>query len=64
MLTYQRDSAVLVPRAAVRWDAGESVCRVRTRTGAERRRVTVGPGTAQWLEALDGLKPGERVILP
>jgi HlyD family secretion protein len=64
LLTYRQDSAVLVPRAAVRWEAGESVCQVRTRTGAERRRVTVGPGNAQWLEALDGLKPGERVILP
>lgn len=64
LLTYQRDSAVLVPRAAVRWDAGDSVCQVRTRTGSERCRVAVGPGNGQWLEALDGLKPGERVILP
>jgi HlyD family secretion protein len=64
LLTVQRDNAVLVPRAAVQWDAGESVCRVHTRTGAERRRLTVGPGNAQWLEVIEGLSLGERVILP
>ncbi len=64
VLTYERNPAVLVPRVAVRWENHEAVCLVRTRTGAERRRVTVGPGNAASLEVLDGLKPGERVILP
>ena len=64
LLTIQREQAVLVPRAAIRWDNGVAVCRVRTRMGAEPRRFTAGAGNAQWLEALDGLKPGERVVLP
>ena len=64
LLTVQREQAVLVPRAAVRWENGAAVCRVRTRLGGESRHLTAGAGNAQWLEALDGLKPGERVVLP
>ncbi len=64
VLTVQRDAAVLVPRAAVRWDNGAAVCRVRKMAGSELRRFTAGAGNAQWLEALDGLRPGERVVLP
>jgi len=64
LLTAQREQAVLAPRAAIRWDSGAAVCRVRNRLGAELRHVTVGAGNAQWIEALDGLRPGERVVLP
>ena len=62
--TYHHEGAVLVPRAAVRWDDGTAVCRVRGRTGAQDRRLSVGPGDASQLEVLDGLKPGERVACP
>lgn len=64
VVTYERPDAVLVPRAGVRWEDGEAVCRVRALTGTGRRRIAVGPGDAACLEVLDGLKPGEQVVLP
>jgi HlyD family secretion protein len=60
-----RPNTVLIPRAAVRWDQGAPSCEVRTAGGrAAPRPLKLGPGNARWFEVLEGVNPGDQVVLP
>lgn len=61
ILTYQKENAVLLPRTAVRRD-GE-LAYVLTDKG-DRRNLTLGWADLRNFEVLDGLQPGETVVLP
>jgi multidrug efflux pump subunit AcrA (membrane-fusion protein) len=64
LLAYGVDKAVTAPRAALRWDDGVPVCEVLENAMRVRRELKVGQASARDVEILDGLRPGERVILP
>ncbi len=62
VLSYRRDSALLIPRAAVTWRGDQAFCRLAN--GKAERALTLGAGNEQFLEVIQGLVPGDRVELP
>src|SRR5262249_31760121 len=65
VVTNHADAALVVPRAAVLGDFGASfifVERDDDPTLFERRAVVTGISGDQWVEILDGVLPGERVV--
>jgi HlyD family secretion protein len=64
VLSYANPSAVCVPRIAVRWETGEPRCRVQRNGRVEDIRIGVGWADDTGVEVLDGLQPGERILLP
>lgn len=63
IVTEMRPSALLVPRAAVFTDKGESVVFVAADGKAERRIVTVGFTDDEHTQVTDGLQAGELVVV-
>ena len=62
--SYTRTDATLIPRAAVQWDQGKASCQVRTFKGSEPRFLKIGWSDAQHHEVIEGVTPGDRLILP
>jgi RND family efflux transporter MFP subunit len=54
---------LVVPKAAVRSDAGQSVVFVVREERAERRAVTTGPADGEQVEIVSGLNAGERIVV-
>ncbi|OGV44253.1 MAG: hypothetical protein A2X46_10460 [Lentisphaerae bacterium GWF2_57_35] len=63
ILSFHKEKAVQAPRQAVRWEGGVSRCRVLKGSAQEDRVVHVGMGNDLHYEVLDGLKPGDRVVV-
>ena len=62
VLSYHTESAVLLPREALRWEAGEPYVLLKGAFGTHRRAVRVGHSDLNDYEILDGLKPGDSVL--
>ena len=62
--SYTRPDAILIPRTAVQWDQGKAFCQVRTVKGNERRNLKIGWSDARHHEVMEGVTPGDRLILP
>lgn len=62
--SYNRLDATLIPRAAIQWGQGTPTCQVQTRGGRERRPLKIGWSDTLYYEVLEGVKPGERLVLP
>lgn len=56
-------NVVHVPVHAVVTENGQSVCFLPSETGFERRPVTIGKNNAHYVEIVDGLAEGEKVLL-
>jgi RND family efflux transporter MFP subunit len=56
-------AGVLVPKAAIRSDAGKSIVFVVKDDRVERRAVSVGDATGDQMEVRSGLSAGERVVV-
>jgi RND family efflux transporter MFP subunit len=54
---------LLVPKAAVRTEGGQSVVFVVRENRAERRAVTIGPADGDQIEIGSGLNSGERIVV-
>jgi RND family efflux transporter MFP subunit len=54
---------LVVPKAAVRTDGGQSVVFVVREERAERRAVTTGPTEGEQIEVVSGLNAGERIVV-
>lgn len=63
IVVAERRNATTVPITAVSVEDGLRICHVRRGSSVERRLVEVGGSNDTDVEILDGLKPGERVIL-
>jgi RND family efflux transporter MFP subunit len=63
VLAGEVKDAVQVPVDAVRYEADQAVCTVRTVTGAETRRVKTGRSNAFFVEIRDGLAEGDVVLI-
>jgi HlyD family secretion protein len=64
ILVRQRSGAVVVPRAAVRYDKGQHYVYVYSDGKIHRRNISVGVASTAKYEVLTGLKANERVALP
>jgi len=62
--SYTRPDATLIPRVAVQWDQGKPSCRVRTPEGGRRCPLKLGWSDARFHEVIEGVTPGDRLILP
>jgi RND family efflux transporter MFP subunit len=54
---------LVVPKAAVRTEGGQSVVFVVRENRAERRAVTTGPADGDQIEIVSGLNAGERIVV-
>lgn len=64
VLTYEKEDALLVPRAAVFWKDSGPYCRVAGAPGGTTLSIKVGQANATHYEVIDGLAQGNRVLLP
>ncbi len=63
VLAGEVKDAVQVPVDAVRYEADQAVCTLRTVTGTETRRVKTGRSNAFFVEIRDGLAEGDVVLI-
>jgi HlyD family secretion protein len=60
--------AIIVPEAAVTYDAQKNafvdVVSPESKTGRKKVGVKVGIGNGTKMEILEGLKPGDKIVLP
>ncbi len=54
---------LVVPKAAIRTEGGQSVVFVVRENRAERRAVTTGPADGEQIEIVSGLNAGERIVV-
>ncbi len=64
ILVRERPKAIVVPRAAVRYDNGQHLVFVYGGDKVHRRDITVGIASAQKYEVTSGLNIGDRVVMP
>ncbi|MDH3469468.1 MAG: hypothetical protein OES26_26885, partial [Gammaproteobacteria bacterium] len=57
------EGAVLIPRRAVRWDAGQARAQILTGESRQWRDLDLGSANETHYEVLAGAKPGDRVVL-
>jgi HlyD family secretion protein len=55
--------ALLIPAEALRREQGRDVCYVLGPNGCQRRTVTLGQATHEWLQVIEGIREGEEVVL-
>lgn len=60
---YSTPKAVLAPRAAVWWEEGQAWCTRQTGARAEKTRIKTGMANETHFEILEGLQPGDRVVI-
>lgn len=63
ILSYQNLEAVLIPRTAVWWEAGKPFGKVLTGSSQETRQLKLGMGNEKSYEVIEGLKPGDKVVV-
>jgi HlyD family secretion protein len=64
VLSYRRDDALRIPRAAVWWDDGQARCLVREGLISRPQDIAVGRADGEHYEVLDGLAAGTTVLRP
>jgi HlyD family secretion protein len=61
-------NSLIIPEAAVTYDAQKQafvdVAAPGTKTGRKRTPIRLGVGNGTKIQVLDGLKPGDKVVLP
>jgi len=62
-ITLEPRDVVAIPSRAIRRNGGQNVVTVRGEAGDVMRPVRVGWRDGPWIEIVDGLRPGERVVL-
>jgi multidrug efflux pump subunit AcrA (membrane-fusion protein) len=62
-ITLQPRSALAIPARAIRRDGGQNVVVVRDGDGDTLRPVRIGWRDGSWVEIVDGLRAGERIVL-
>ncbi len=63
ILAYENPRALLLPRAAVRWQNGAATVLVRRAAATEPRAVKLGWADDRQFEVLSGLQPGEQIVV-
>lgn len=63
MVSEEIRNVIFVPVEALYAKEGTIFCRVRKRMGPEEREVRIGRSSSSFVEILEGLEPGEKVLL-
>lgn len=64
VLAYRNPEALLIPRAAVRWEAGRPVADFATPLALRTRELMLGYADARHYEVLAGAEAGDEVYVP
>jgi HlyD family secretion protein len=59
----RRDDVVVIPTEAIHTKDGRSICYVAREEGLEPRSLELGLGTHEFIEVVEGVREGERVVL-
>ncbi len=62
VLADLRERALVIPRAAVRWDRDRPYCRLASAEGVRRQPIVLGPVDERRAVVLEGLAAGDRVL--
>lgn len=62
--SHENAHAVLIPRLAVQWEQGQPYCQVRTAREVDRRPLKLGWNDTRYHEVLEGVAPGDRLVVP
>jgi HlyD family secretion protein len=63
ILSYAREDAILIPRMAVTWEDGVPWCGVKGLLGVKKTKLSLGPADERNYEVIDGVKPGDRLVV-
>lgn len=63
ILSYKRQDVLLIPRTAVWWEDGKSYCYVARFGKQQKKLIKLGVSDNSHFEVLDGLEPGQKVII-
>ena len=63
MISETVDNVIFVPVESLFVQEGEIFCRVKKAAGAEERKVKTGRSSSSFVEIIEGLEPGEKVLL-
>ena len=63
ILSYHNPSALVVTRAAVRWESGKPFATMATGSSGEGRELTLGMANEQYYEVVKGLRLGDDVLI-
>jgi len=63
ILSYSRKNAVLIPRTAIWWEGSQAWCSARKGSKTMRTQVKTGMANETHFEVIDGVNPGDRVII-
>jgi RND family efflux transporter MFP subunit len=63
ILSYYNPQTILVPRTTVWWEVEKPFAKVLTDSYQETRELKLGMANEEYYEVLEGLKPGDEVII-
>jgi len=63
ILSYHNPDAIVIPRTSVKWEAGKPFVTVITHSSQQRRELKLGMSNEVSYEVLDGVKPGDEVLI-
>jgi len=63
VVSHYKKTAVLIPRRAVSWDQGKALARIVNGHTNSMRQLTLGPANDTYYEVLNGVEPGEEVLI-
>jgi len=63
ILSHKAEDAVLIPRSAVWWQDGAAYCYIQRMGGKHKCRIKTGAASDGSIEVLEGLEPGQKVII-
>jgi multidrug efflux pump subunit AcrA (membrane-fusion protein) len=63
VVSHYKKTAVLIPRRAVSWDQGKALARIVNGHTNSTRQLTLGPANDTYYEVLNGVEPGEEVLI-
>jgi HlyD family secretion protein len=62
--TGRVEGVVVAPVEAFRWSGGEVTAEKRTPFGSQRTAVKLGRRSSRFVEVVEGLEPGDRILVP
>jgi HlyD family secretion protein len=63
VLSYSKKDAILAPRLAVSWEQGAAWCYKKQMFGVKKTKLTLGTADESNYEVLDGVQPGDHLVV-
>jgi multidrug efflux pump subunit AcrA (membrane-fusion protein) len=63
IFAYSNEDATVIPRATVSWENGQAYAEVVTGSKVEKRRLELGMANNEVFEVVDGVSPGDGLVI-